>query len=189
MKAVLMVFDPIDCNLIFNGEKTIDVRKVAPNLEPPYTVYMYMVAAKERFPLWEYITAYTNNKGEIVNGSQKVVGEFVCDRVGKYDIDLGGNYYRISDEDSVQACLDQNSLFEYGNGRDLHGLHISEPKPYDKPKELGTFIKTCPMKNPDCAKCEWYSEYSNICTNYVTRPPRSWCYVEEIRDESVLSVL
>lgn len=189
MKAVLMVFDPIDCNLIFNGEKTIDVRKVAPNLKPPYTVYMYMKAARERFPLWEYITAYRNSKGEIVNGSQKVVGEFVCDRVGKYDIDLGGNYYRISDEDSIQACVDQTSLFKYGSGRDLHGLHISKPKPYDTPKKLGTFIKICPMKNPDCGKCEWYSEYSNTCTNYVTRPPRPWCYVEEIRDESVLSVL
>ena len=189
MKAVLMVFDPIDCNLIFNGEKTIDVRKVAPNLKPPYTVYMYMKAARERFPLWEYITAYANSKGEIVNGSQKVVGEFVCCAVDKYDIDLGGNYYRISDEDSIQAYVDQNWLFKYGNGRDLHGLHIAAPKPYDKPKGLGTFVKICPMKNPDCAKCEWYSEYSNTCTNYVTRPPRSWCYVEEIRDESVVSVL
>ena len=189
MKAVLMSIHPKWVEKIFNGEKTIDVRKVAPNLKPPYTVYMYMKAARERFPLWEYITAYANSKGEIVNGSQKVVGEFVCCAVEKYDIDLGGNYYRISDKDAVQARLDQNLLFKYGNGRDLHGLHIAAPKPYDKPKGLGTFVKICPMKNSDCGKCEWYSEYSNTCTNYVTRPPRSWCYVEEIRDESVVSVL
>lgn len=197
MKAVLMVFDPIDCNLIFNGEKTIDVRKVAPNLKPPYTVYMYMKAAKERFPLWEYITAYTNSKGEIVNGSQKVVGEFVCDRVKKYDIDLGGNYYRISDEDSVQACLDQTSLFKYGNGRDLYGWHISEPKLYDKPKELSEFRPWCKKSRMTednlemCCKCNnaFFDEDGVFYDCGLTRPPRSWCYVEEIKDESVVSVL
>ena len=176
MKAVLMVFDPIDCNLIFNGEKTIDVRKVAPNLRPPYTVYMYMKAARERFPLWEYITAYTNSKGEIVNGSQKVVGEFVCRAVDKYDIDLGGNYYRISDKDCIQARLDQSLLFKYGNGRDLHGLHITSAKPYDKPKELGEFWSVrCTNKTGDCAKCE----VKPACINNITRPP----------SESVVSVL
>lgn len=177
MKAVLMVFDPIDCNLIFNGEKTIDVRKVAPNLRPPYTVYMYMKAARERFPLWEYITAYTNSKGEIVNGSQKVVGEFVCRAVDKYDIDLGGNYYRISDKDCIQARLDQSLLFKYGNGRDLHGLHITSAKPYDKPKELGEFWSVrCTNKTGDCAKCE----VKPACINNITRPPSSWCYVGEV---------
>lgn len=188
MKAVLMAFDPIDCNLIFNGEKIIDVRKVAPNLDPPYTVYMYMVAAKERFPLWEYITAYTNSKGEIVNGSQKVVGEFVCCTVEKYDIDLGGNYYRISDKDCIQARLDQKLLFEYGNGRDLHGLHITSPKRYDTPKELYEFTKACDFRS-NCGVCtrkKYLIEDGKAqfmgCDKRIYRAPQSWMYVEEVEE-------
>ena len=215
MKAVLMSIQPKWCEKIFSGKMTIKVCKTAPK-DTPFKVYVY--CTKERMTRVPSMYAYLHKNepracaeygtietwgeiGDVIVNPHldsrhvsfgmhgKVIGEFVCCAVDKYDIDLGGNYYRISDEDCIQARLDQSLLFKYGNGRDLHGLHITSAKPYDKPKELETFVKICPMKNPDCGKCEWHSEYSNTCTNYVTRPPRSWCYVEEIKDESVVPIL
>lgn len=176
MKAVLMAFDAIDCNLIFNGEKTIDARKVAPNLKPPYTVYMYMKAAKERFPLWEYITAYTNSKGEIVNGSQKVVGEFVCDQTRDY-IPFGLRGYELPSEWYRDMRCSKEWLDQYGGLRTLRGLHIAAPKAYDTPKELSEFKKGCnDMYDPQ------FGSYCGYCPHpcFLTRPPQSWCYVEEV---------
>lgn len=204
-KAVLMAFDPIDCNLIFNGEKVVDVRKVAPNLEPPYTVYMYMVAAKERFPLWEYITAYTNNKGEIINGSQRVVGEFVCDRVDWFV--AGGFFCDAVEELTVEAlsCLSYEEMIDYFyKPEELNGnivktgraLHISTPKIYDTPKELSEFSRYGYQKiecaesgcgNEQCRHCEPAEVIAGLykppmCKRgncIITRAPRSFCYVEE----------
>lgn len=41
MKAVLMAFHPKRCEKIFSGEKTVDVRNVAPKLKTPYKAYVY----------------------------------------------------------------------------------------------------------------------------------------------------
>ena len=41
MKAVLMAIHRKWCEKIFRGEKTVEVRKIAPNLETPYKVYVY----------------------------------------------------------------------------------------------------------------------------------------------------
>lgn len=81
MKAVLISIQPKWCELIASGKKTIEVRKTRPKIETPFRCYIYMTATKERCRLWEYITAYQNSKGDILNGSQKVIGEFVCDDI------------------------------------------------------------------------------------------------------------
>ena len=46
MKAVLMSIHPKWCEKIFNGEKTIEVRKTAPKLETPFKVYVYQTKHK-----------------------------------------------------------------------------------------------------------------------------------------------
>lgn len=85
--------------------------------------------------------------------------------------------------------------------------HISDLKIYDKPKELSEFYYCCKeMKANEpragkyvslsCYACrhnalkrtEDYSEYNNmlgyICKRNITRPPQSWCYVEELQNEN-----
>lgn len=174
MKAVLMSINPQWCEKIFNGEKTVEVRKTAPKIEPPFKVYVYQTKNKGKSIVSEALST--------VYGGGKVIGEFVCDRVNEIKpcFEYYADGYDIDDDYLSETCLTQGQLREYGKGKTLYGWHITEPKLYDKPKELGTFIKICPMKNPNCAKCEWYSEYSNTCTNYVTRPPQGWMYVEEL---------
>lgn len=70
-------------------------------------------------------------------------------------------------------------MYEYSNGDTLHGLHISDLKIYDMPKELWEFRK------PDV----WYTtETDNTSVlvhetgETITRPPQSWMYVEEIEE-------
>lgn len=188
MKAVLMSIHPKWCELIFSGEKTIEVRKTAPKLETPFKVYAY--CTNSRFDITDIDDLISESVRVVSEERGKVIGEFVCRAVEKYDIDLGGDYYRISDKDSIHTCLGQNLLFKYGNGRDLYGWHISDLKIYDKPRELGEF------KTPDKpyhkiierdGSLMFMDGYEN--GKPLKRAPQSWQYVEEIRDESVLSVL
>ena len=179
MKAVLISIQPKWVEKIANGEKTIEVRKTAPKCEVPFKCYIYMTATKERFYLWEYATAYENSKGEILDGSQKVIGEFVCDKVfllHPYTYDRGSadlkrrkliqTFEGSSRENEILSatCLTQDEMFDYiGEGNYGYGWHISDLKIYDKPKELREFFT--PMgKRP---------------SYMVERPPQSWQYVEE----------
>ena len=175
MKAVLISIHPKWCELIASGKKTIEVRKSAPK-EVPFKAYIYMTATKERCRFWEYITAYQNNKGDILNGSQKVIGEFVCDKV--YSIKNRGFCFSvategesITDEIARQSCLDYDDMVNYLGDKDGYGWHISDLKIYDKPKELSEFrsIK-CTNKKGSCSDC----------IKYLTRPSQSWMYVEEL---------
>ena len=139
MKAILMSIKHKWCELIFSGKKTVEVRKIAPKLKPPFKVYVYMPATKERCRHWEHMTAYQNSNGDIVNGSQKVFGEFVCDE--KHDIQFAGASYMINNDISLtngiakQSCLWFDDMFSYLGVKGGAALHITAPKLYDKPKE------------------------------------------------------
>lgn len=210
MKAVLMSIKPKWCEKIFNGEKTIEVRKTAPKLEPPFKVYVY--CTKEKEPLLEVIKDGDDLYGEIYHGEiifvkgyrpkGKVIGEFVCDRVIKYGYDViscakfevNGAYVKEENRYNAGACLSAEEMYEYSNGKPLYGWHITKPKRYDTPKELGEFYTL--------GNCEKY-DFCNQCKNFhrgqgwldgsyydedccldntripVTRAPQSWQYVEE----------
>ena len=209
MKSVLISIQPKWCELIANGKKTIEVRKSRPKIETPFKVYIYMTATKERCRFWEYITAYKNNKGDIVDGSQKVIGEFVCDRI--YEIkNLGsrfmiGNDIALTNRTARDSCLEFPDLRAYLRDKNGYAWHISKLKIYDKPKELGEFRK-CDIYCGDCKhivlptdrlslsdcdrRCDKFNkdllfyDSFNRCEeclelNTITRPPQSWCYVEE----------
>lgn len=211
MKAVLLSIQPKWCELIARGKKTIEVRKTRPKIETPFKCYIYMTATKERCRLWEYITAYQNSKGDILNGSQKVIGEFVCDRIVDIKInsdDCGNYWHEWNDECDIEdMCLSYEELETYLGKFIGYGWHISDLKIYDKPRELGEFwlyndelnkryehdenfccydgtdengeaTTDCDGENiNNCYLC--WEEWSGWC-HKLTRPPQSWCYVEEI---------
>ena len=193
MKSVLISIQPQWCELIASGKKTIEVRKSAPK-EVPFKAYIYMTATKERCRFWEYITAYQNNKGDILNGSQKVIGEFICDKV--YIRPANTLYYGKGKEDYLDliksACMTEMQVLDYMCGkfnRDTYFWHISDLKIYDKPKELGEFVKPCDW-NYDCCTCKRAvyditkaeAKLFYGCDREITRPPQSWCYVEEVEE-------
>ena len=177
MKAILMSIKPKWCELIFGGEKTIEVRKTAPKLKPPFKVYMYETQGAT-------VTPWVDEDGHFIfKGRGQVVGEFVCDSVvtmicAKIDVKKCRALQKC-ERYSAGTCLTAKELYEYSKGDWFYGWHITNPKRYDTPKELNEFRK------PDV----WYkTETDNISAlvhetrETITRAPQSWCYVEEIEE-------
>ena len=190
-KKVLISIHPKWCEKIFSGEKTIEVRKSAPKLKPPFEVLVYMTKPKKR--LIEIIKDGDDIYGDIYHGKMlfikmdrpvydknwndvagKVIGSFVCDRINEVEPD--SEYYSygydIDDDRLSETCLTREQLREYGKGKTLYGWHITEPKLFDKPRELSGFGKY---------KTEWVALYGSddIVFHPLKRPPQSWCLVEE----------
>lgn len=183
MKAVLMAFSPEECKKIFSGEKTVDVRKIAPKLETPYRVYMYQTKEKGGVKI-------INDCLNSVYGGGKVVGEFVCDGIEEFKkFGSGVRFKRF--RALYETRLSLAEMREYmGNHDKVKGLHIAEPKRYDTPKELWEFTPWCEKsRNIDdnlemCCNCKnAFSDEDGVWLGCrVTRPPQSWMYVEEIEE-------
>ena len=163
MKSVLISIRPQWCELIASGKKTIEVRKTAPKLETPFKVYVYQTKHKGKSIVSEALNT--------VYGGGKVIGEFVCDRIREI-IPLGLRGFKLGAEWLKEMCLSKEQLDEYGGLKTLYSWHITEPKLFDKPKELGEFRKVC--LNGKCSDCI-YEECK------IIRPPQSWQYVEKLQ--------
>ena len=172
-------------------EKRIEVRNTAPQ-EVPFKCYIYETKG-------QYVKFTHGAHTKYGYGRGKVIGEFICDKVDKI-MTLQHTYYNflgvplattteycIWNDDLPQMCLTKKEIEEYGKGKTLYGWHISDLKIYDKPKELGDFKKHCHYKdrNSYCLanECEYYSDWTGICCNWVERPPQSWMYVEDLGEE------
>ena len=204
MKAALISIQPKWVEKIANGEKTIEVRKTTPDV--PFKCYIYVTKGKpylyrvdddNNFELTntlrpevdEYVKDYNVQNG-------KVIGEFVCDRVYKWEcknrLEILESFpicrasYMLFVDDLEKTCLTYDDLWDYGKGKPLYGLHISDLKIYDKPKELSEFRK--PL---DSVRCSYYGDYCEegcvgfgstdyFCEEYwewekgSTRAPSNW---------------
>ena len=198
MKSVLISIQPKWVKKIANGQKTIEVRKTAPKCEVPFKCYIYCTSAKpylykEANPPFELFLDSELYKGKGYDDrlfSSKVVGEFACDEIIKWQYNKSHQYYVDYPDDctsyfpylkchSEATGLKCSELENYGKGKTLYGLHISDLKIYDKPKELSEFRKPCKINLPMCDRCEYYSTWNGRCEN-ITRAPQSWCYVEKL---------
>lgn len=196
-KAVLLSTQPKWCELIASGKKTVEVRKTKPKLETPFKVYIYCTKDE---PLYRSGVKFCCNNGELGNG--KVIGEFVCDKI--FDICI-----EMSKPDDLKGypfpCtgLTDKEILQYlGNGKNGYGWHISDLVMYDEPKELSEFstvdneaVNQCEHReriynNPDFTNgamlpgsylCNDKINWCRKCKiKPITRPPQSWCYVEEL---------
>ena len=141
-KAVLISILPNWVEKICSGEKTIEVRRTRPNIETPFKVYIYQT--KKRITLKTFKEDYSNgiiHNAKLLKAHGKVIGEFVCDKVYKIvpDGEYYSNGYDIDDDMLSETCLGRGYLTGYGLGYTLYGWHITEPKLFDKPKELSEF--------------------------------------------------
>lgn len=172
MKSVLISIHPKWCDLIASGNKTIEVRKTRPKIETPFKCYIYETKARSDMP------TFIDEDGHVLyTGRGQVIGEFVCDGV-----------YKNMSYDCENSCVSVSELKEYANGKPLYGWHISDLKIYDKPRELSEFYRVCDFDK--CDNCPHLyventpSSYETWCEFDekipITRPPQSWCYVEEV---------
>lgn len=197
-KAVLLSIQPKWCGLIASGKKTIEVRKTRPKIETPFKCYIYQSKSKDR--LIYVMKDGDENYGEIYHGEpvfittysvysnpyeQKVIGEFICDAI------ISHCEMANADIAEQRGCIRREQLFEYANGAELYGWHITDMKIYNKPKSLSKFGTLCDEDCPNCEfwKCDMVNQHERDmdCTNSsyplrpLKRPPQSWRYVEVIK--------
>lgn len=164
MKVLYSINRPHTDN-IKSGRKLWEIRKTKPNIPVPFTSLIYE----------------TKKKG----GCGKVIGEFICDKI--HEIEYCGSQYLINKDIALtnrvakESCLYYDDLREYIGTKKGYALHISDLKIYDKPKELSEFRK--PSKEYHDIR-ENEKGYLTFLDGYIdgeplTRPPQSWCYVEE----------
>ena len=122
MKSVLISIHPKWCELIASGEKTIEVRKSAPQ-ETPFKVYIYCTRGGEII-YGDSKTFVTDNSkslrksptmeeafekhSKLTLWNGRVIGEFMCDGV-----------YQNMSYDSEQSCVSVSELRKYANCKPL----------------------------------------------------------------------
>ena len=141
-------------------------------------------------------------------GNGQVIGEFVCDNV-EVLFDTNGNpeNYMTDILPSIlqKTALSYDKFGAYVGSRadksSIYGWHISDLKIYDKPRELSEFFTADKEAIRQCENRK-QSYYAFTDTGYIkngfyykkkddwcfggckrkvlTRPPKSWCYVEEL---------
>ena len=109
-KAVLISIRPEWCEKIINGQKTIEVRKTRPKMNPPFKCYIYKC------------------------GNGKVIGEFLCDEI----VNINGAG-RIPSDAARPTCLEPAELHRYLGAATGFGWHISDLRVYDHPRDLWEF--------------------------------------------------
>ncbi len=110
--------------------------------------------------------------------------------------DWGNDDIEIEITDIKKSCISNEELNLYGeNSPCLYAWHISNLVIYDKPIELSEFstpewfrdcekqctdfeLMRCPVK--DSQKADKMCGWCRRAGKPVTRPPQSWCYVEEL---------
>lgn len=207
MKSVLISIQPKWCEKIASGEKTIEVRKTRPKIETPFKCYIYCTKHGKLFfhggigekeclfknpdtgkIKFDYALELMCCKNEYSRDnflSGKVIGEFICDEVYKWNYDYSDGV-DIDDDLILETCLDREDINIYAKGKTLYGWHISDLKIYDKPKELSEFRKPINCGDYDCCVCHNWDRLNLKCiamNNELRRPPQSWCYVEDLGEE------
>lgn len=169
MQSVLISIKPEWCELIANGEKTIEIRKTRPKIETPFKCYIYCTKQKEHFKVGKTVLNIDDlyrfpdgwikygcsvelcvsglDKNSILNG--KVIGEFVCNGI------IRNCEMANADIAEQQGKIKREELLKYSCGKELYGWHISDLKIYDKPKELNDFVKEC---------CSYFNLATSNCT-------------------------
>lgn len=198
MKAVLLALHPQWVKEIFvTKRKKIDVRKTAPNLETPFKVYVYQTKHKGGKAI---VSEVLNS----VYGGGKVIGSFVCDRIDEFDSEWSEWAYACAPTDipcampmsegtaieicKEKACLTHEDIIDYFGDEEWRAYfwHITEPKLFEKPRELWEFYAPCrkgkETADESCKGCPYAFKGAVtgeiICDNVITRPPQSFCYID-----------
>lgn len=183
MTNIIMSIAPGYCKEIFDGWKTVELRKSRPAAPPPYCVYVYCTKDKQRLlqvldgP--EFIKTPKDAFSILFGG--KVVGYFICDEVAPITFPKDGPaiLHRPGPSPDWQARVTEKSARAYCGDTEKRGLwawHIERVVTFSRPKELKD-VMYCPYPY-DCSACGEYERGAGLC-NHKYRPPQSWQYLKE----------
>lgn len=178
--AVMISIQPKWCYKIILGEKTIEVRKSHPKMEPPFVCYVYctkpnvkhqtvcgsmVLNSDELYRHPNEGIKYGNSielmmhddytEDNFLNG--KVIGKFICDKIEHINISASNPF---TPEVIKKSKISVAEMREYSKGKDLYLWHISDYEEFRKPKQL--------------------SDFFSFATGFpLNRAPQSWCYTRE----------
>lgn len=166
-RVVMLSIRPEWCGLIAVRRKPLEVRKTKPKIPTPFKCYIYCTLdPKVQFwtgPRYSYADDHSHNQFDRC-GNGKVIGDFVCDDIHAYQQGTFPTDFTLSD-----MCMPGSYFHKYRGAGTAYGWHISDLVIYDTPRELWEFRRPYDIKSPALAGVR------------LTRPPQSWCYVEEIK--------
>lgn len=208
MKSVLISIRPEWCEKEASGEKNAEIRKTRPKLNPPFKVYIYCTKNTKKNALHTYIRSGYGRKEfgiieqwrsgkEIVDvnahlpayrynaylAEGKVIGEFVCDKIDYWNHHINDDNTITLERASELSCVSEDDLVKYADLGHFYAWHISDLVIYEKPRPLSDFKPPCDGFDKrcqvSCAKITTGGK-SRCTRRQFTRPPQSWCYVEEV---------
>lgn len=161
MKSVLISIKPYWFYLICERLKTIEIRKTFPkSVDWDRRTYLYCTKDMKSFNKIPY-----DKKEKYHKFFGKVGASFVVDFIVDISIKYSDPDNRLSKREFPYTCMTDKEIIDYlGNGGKGYAWHISELKIYDDPKSL-----------------KYFYHYGVKRGSKVTRPPQSWCYVDELR--------
>ncbi|MBE6838176.1 MAG: hypothetical protein E7507_01350 [Ruminococcus sp.] len=161
MKSVIFSINKPHTDNIKSGAKTSELRTRPPKIDEPYKAYIYETLKD--------------------GGCGKVIGEFTAYNENTYRICMGVPINLVT-----SGCISAEEILRYTkNGeKDLTEISISDLVIYDKPKELSEFRKSGALSYDDWLYGMYNGTSESSYEKYLllfalTRPPQSWCYVEE----------
>ena len=122
-QAVLISIRPKWCEKIKKAEKTLEIRKSAPKLRPPFKCYIYRTQSPKR-------------------EAGRVIGEFTCDKIEKIN-----GAERIRSEIRRKSCIEPGEVHQYLGDGSGYGWHISGLVIYETPKKIGELVGLKIMKD------------------------------------------
>ena len=208
-KAVLISIRPEWCKKIASRQKTVEIRKTAPNLKRPFKCYIYCTRSTH------FVDIPGAKGNNFMSADGKVIGEFTCngiDFIQRMGIDNNFDYCYLSlnefgnDDIAVEitdvkkSCIRRADLSKYaGKAPFLYAWHISDLKIYDEPRSLNEFCRfdfqsmngTDVCGNESCEHYQPSGSYMEPPTCAIngcclSKPPQSWCYVAEAKEDDAL---
>ena len=196
MKAMILVLTPEEGANLLNGDLSILARKKFPSDYVGW-VYTYVTKDKDHDLFVEngkYQAYFRHNRKmhskrlgqEPLNG--KVIAKFWCDKVEEIIFSFSGMYTKSINHNELLklSCLTNEELEKHlpiSNGK---AIHVTDPKPFDEPKEISEFYKLGAWKVYEEQLDSSYikrteQEIMKSLGQVLTSAPRNgWCYVEEI---------
>ena len=188
-KAVLISIKPKWVEKIMSGEKTIEVRHTAPK-EVPFKAYIYCTKAKSQWRYSNYEGAYENSKGEIVYAQQRIIGEFVCDKIEDFycasvpyqkENNLGygqfidNGVYKVNNwHEGIAFERNDNYIDSMLNNNDLKKMCLTAQELFDY---IGVGKHLYGWHISDL---KIYDKPLSLSELGVNHPPQSYMFVEEI---------
>ncbi len=200
MKSVMLSVHPKWCELIANGEKTIDLRKSIPKLETPFKCYIYCTKPNKKFQtvcksmvlsedeLYRHPQKgikYGNSvemmlcepeeysEHNFLNG--KVIGEFTCDQTYQYSTENISGTNISDDEMTKRSCLTKAEIEAYEFSASYKDFEVYNIGVYGwNITDLKIYDQ--PKQLSDFTPYGYATKFGG--KKKFKRPPQSWCYVE-----------